>query len=424
MRISTAAMNEIKDGAEKSHSIECRPPKYIINLSLPPADRYKHLAQAYRDELCSLPGLFDEIIHDLSPKLSITTVRWLARRFLRRLHDREETEELRGIQQVTGIEMYLLVAFNVLLDLFMGCTSGGVRVSSQSGTTKMLHFRTLDWGMDSLRKIVVHLDFVKEAGGDVVASSITYVGFVGVLTGIKKASIDEGSHSLNRDHEQKPLSMSLNFRPTHDSSKWYSNLRFYMHHLSVLLGWAPSVSSLLRQCLLPYLYSTPMAGQSPSLSIVEQRLRTTKTTAAYLIFSDGDRTITVEQDYGKAVIKSSGRFVVTCNHDALQEKSEVFMTGSETATSDVLKVTGMEDLVAESISRKKMIQELWKASQQKQTGASFRELSKEGFPIATKKLFGWVNTYPITNEETHFAVVMDPKAGEIIWVNRYLTPIQ
>ncbi len=34
--------------------------------------------------------------------------------------------------------------------------------------TKMLHFRTLDWGMDALRKVIVHLDFVEKDGGHVI----------------------------------------------------------------------------------------------------------------------------------------------------------------------------------------------------------------------------------------------------------------
>lgn len=32
----------------------------------------------------------------------------------------------------------------------------------------MLHFRTLDWGMDALRKVIVHLDFIQKPGGEVI----------------------------------------------------------------------------------------------------------------------------------------------------------------------------------------------------------------------------------------------------------------
>jgi hypothetical protein len=39
--------------------------------------------------------------------------------------------------------------------------------------------------MDLLRQIVVQLDFVARDGGPVVARSVTYLGFVGVLTGVR-----------------------------------------------------------------------------------------------------------------------------------------------------------------------------------------------------------------------------------------------
>ncbi len=100
------------------------------------------------------------------------------------------------IHLVTGLDMHLLVAFNVLLDLFMGCTSGGVKLSVED---RMLHFRTLDWGMDPLWKVIVQLEYNRD--GVKVASVLTYVGYVGVLTGVRKA-----------------LSISLNFRPVHNAS--------------------------------------------------------------------------------------------------------------------------------------------------------------------------------------------------------------
>ena len=54
--------------------------------------------------------------------------------------------------------MYLLVCLNVLLDLFMGCSSGGAAVRDESGRSKMVHFRTLDWGMPTLRRVLIQLD--------------------------------------------------------------------------------------------------------------------------------------------------------------------------------------------------------------------------------------------------------------------------
>ena len=166
-------------------SLSSIPPTYTIDLSRPPAERYVAVAKDFKDQIHDLPELFDTVVSDLTV-VSVDTVKWWAKLLLRKLHSAEQTEELRGISRAVGIDMYLLVAFNTLLDLFMGCTSGGVKVADGQ-ETKMLHFRTLDWGMDPLRKITVNLEFVERPNGPVIARSVTYVGFVGVLTGVRYA---------------------------------------------------------------------------------------------------------------------------------------------------------------------------------------------------------------------------------------------
>lgn len=161
------------------------PPRYIIDLSLPPSERYVRLATDFKPLLESVPSLFDDVVHSFAPGISISTIRFLSRRMLRKVHSKEETEELKGISKASGLEMYLLVAFNTFLDAMMGCTSGGVRTKDRKSQLRMLHFRTLDWDMDILRRLVIQLDFVRHAGGAVIATSITYAGFVGTLTAVR-----------------------------------------------------------------------------------------------------------------------------------------------------------------------------------------------------------------------------------------------
>lgn len=117
-----------------------------------------------------------------------------ARIVFRRVHVSEEMEELRGISRAADVEVFLLVVFNVLMDFLIGCTSGAVLSSEHeldrglgSGKKKMLHFRSLDWQMEELRELLVVLEFVRSKSADpakVVARSITYAGYVGVLTGV------------------------------------------------------------------------------------------------------------------------------------------------------------------------------------------------------------------------------------------------
>lgn len=96
---------------------------------------------------------------------------------------------LRGMQHVAGVDVYLFVAFNVLLNLLMSCTGGGVRVYDQQGKRRRVHFRTLDWELDPVREVVAHFVFVRRPGGKImIVSSVTYTGFffVGILTEMKE----------------------------------------------------------------------------------------------------------------------------------------------------------------------------------------------------------------------------------------------
>ncbi|KAL8712373.1 MAG: hypothetical protein Q9225_006950 [Loekoesia sp. 1 TL-2023] len=372
-----------------------QPPNYTIDLSLPPAERYKKVAIDFKQEIQTLPTLFDDLVRELLPQVSIIRVRRIARFLLRRLYSNEETEEIRGIHEVTGIDMYLLVSYNVLLDLFMGCTSGGVRVEDRHKSARMLHFRTLDWGMDPLRKVVVCLDFVDKRGGTVIASNISYAGFVGVLTGVKKG-----------------LSVSLNFRPNHNVSSKLSNLRFYSHHVLVLLGFRPPIASILRQCLIPSKHpSNNIQCPGTSLEQIIKEVPLVKSTASYLIFCDGIRTFTMEKDLKTANVRSSNDFIVACNHDQAEETDRQPEDAENSKSDDALKATGMDILVEESTNRQMRLTKLWRNS------------AARNSTVTTKKLRGWIRKYPITNEQTHFATILDPTTGAIVWVERYLDPI-
>lgn len=369
-------------------------PRYTIDLSLPPAKRYQHVAADFKKEITSLPALFDDVIEGLGVGISMTTVHRVARLLLRRVHDKEQNEELRGIQEITGIQMYLLVAFNVLLDLFMGCTSGGIRVKPPSGDTRMIHFRTLDWGMDPLRKVVAQFDFVEKPGGLTVATSITYVGFVGILTGVRKG-----------------LSVSLNFRPNHDVSTRTANFRFYFHHLLVLLGVRPSISSLLRNSLLPCRNkSGGPRSAPPSIALIERQLPSTVATAAYLIFSDGKKTVIMEKDHRTAVVRSATDFIAITNHDEAEELAPQEWDEAQSRVHAALQWTGMEGLIEDSKSRKDCAAKLWKRSAKESADGKF---------VPQDKVIKWIKKYPITNEETHYAVIMDATEGKIVWIKRH-----
>lgn len=391
------------------------PPRFTIDLSLPPEQRYLEVCTAFKDEIQTLPPLFEEIVDGITRIISLKRLQWLCRIMLRRVYDEEENRELQGISRATGLEMYLLVCFNVLLDLFMGCSSGGVVVQDEKDemATKMVHFRTLDWGMPSLRRVVVQLDFKTERDGPVVASSVTYAGYVGILTGVRK-----------------DLSLSLNFRPNRNrKGEFWADLMYYWHLLMVLLGWRRSISSQLRQYLLPSLSKKDRNWvsrlYSDIIDSVSNERRTLSTTACYLCFSNEYETTIVEKDRKSAVVRSSNDFIVITNNDLAAKTEDEKSTDNRGAS---LFLGELEEIVQEAQDRRQCaehnfhnarVKKARKVSDQAHTGR--RKQLKALLDVGD--VVELVQKYPTTNEATHYACVLDAKEGSVRWCRRWMKPI-
>ena len=394
-----------------------RPPeanvqKHTIDLSKPPRERYKALAKTYYTKIQGLTPLFNSLLADLGiPPKRHGIVNKAANLLLRRVYTSVETAELKGIAEVTGMPMYLLVSFNVILDLLMGCTSGAVRAVKEdtpSAVSRMLHYRTLDWGMDPLRDIVVQLNFVRsksEKPSEIIAKSITYVGFVGVLTGVRPQ-----------------LSLSLNFRPVHNAATRGEQFRFYLHHLLVLLGLRQSISSILRQ----YLFPEKATDAAEGLDDISKSLPSKHTTAAYLIFSNGDETITMEKDFSTAIVRRSSTFIVATNHD---KEDRVSQPNATTPAGEhaviTAKAAGLAELLDESKDRMECIAKKWKdelRSRKRVASLVNGVFDESEVAIQAEKVIQWVSAWPTTNETTHYAVVMDPKLNQVVWAHAYANP--
>ncbi|EGD88262.1 hypothetical protein H112_04745 [Trichophyton rubrum D6] len=437
------------------------PPTFRIDLSLPPSERYVVLASLYRQRLRSLIDIFEELVSSLDGIISQKWVYRVAPILLRKLYTREETEEIKGISRATGIDLYILVSLNVFLDLLMGCTSGAVLTKLPHDTdSKMLHFRTLDWDMDDLRRLIVKLEYVRGLESNtVIATSVTYVGFVGVLTGVRRG-----------------LSISLNFRPNHNSGRFLANYRFYGSHLLVLLGMRRSISSLLRKYILSpdldHIRSRPWLDRilwrkrsripsKTTLDWIAENLPRVPTTAAYLIMCDGNSAIVFEKDHRSAVIQESSSFVVATNSDlarvslaSQKEEAVEYDKGHDDRIIDTSnEPLDLDDLIFLSGERRAHMQGAWeKKVKQKQEKPSTSHDYSTAEPILSQsgcqsgptvdcclnvsldlcgdnqvaampsEVTEWINGYPVTNEMTHFAAIMDPTLGQVVWLRRYLEP--
>ena len=211
--------------------------------------------------------------------------------------------------------------------------------------------------------------------------------------------------------------MSLNFRPTHDDSGRFSNFRFYFHHLLVLLGFQPSISSILRGYLLPPPSSTRIGV--PALESIKRDLPTVTTTAAYLVFSDGDNALTIEKDRKTAAVCAANDFIVATNHDR-KEKTTQFLK----ATHEDSFTTLLDNIVLGSMDRRNAVMKMWKKSLRGAKGNSSKKASTHEQNLTKDSIIQWMGTDPVLNDETHFATVMDPRDGKVVWTKRYIEPYE
>ncbi|KAF3213023.1 hypothetical protein TWF106_009599 [Orbilia oligospora] len=379
-----------------------RPPVYIVNLDLPPRQRYQEIGKDFKDQFLELTPLFDSILATLPYNKLIS---FIARVILRRVHNSEEQDEIKGLVDVTDIPLFLMIAFNTFLDTFMGCTSGAVRLAENPHATepssedrdKMVHFRTLDWGMDELRDFIIQIDYQKE--GKTIAHAITYAGFVGVLTGVRK-----------------DLSVSLNFRPTADEDTPRAKVAY--HKLLVLLGFRPSVSSQLRSFLLPRGKKHP-----PTFEEILQEFAKTPCTPAYVTLCNGSQAVFIEKDIRRAKMNISEEFISGTNHDTHTEAWKPEDYKGFALRTDAAAVGMALELLEDSQHRKTCITRLYEHTS-RPVPKTFRRRGRrkaEG-GIGMSNVVTWCQTWPITNECTHFSCVMDPKEGEISWVKYHPEP--
>lgn len=70
-------------------------PRFTIDLSLPPEQRYAEVCAALHDEMRGLEALFDEVVGSLAPWVPLVVLRWVCWGLLWGVHSKEESAELR-----------------------------------------------------------------------------------------------------------------------------------------------------------------------------------------------------------------------------------------------------------------------------------------------------------------------------------------
>lgn len=259
-------------------------PRAVINLDLPPTERWAELAAEYKEPMANMVNEFVDHISNFPGN------RW--EQFLMYMEVNQEMlldrmpngygDEIRGIQKATGIKMSSLLAFNLGYEIMGFCTS----VTAQDASGHMFHGRNLDFGLflgydtdagpnenfqwtntDLLRQTTVTTDFTR--GGEILYSSVSYVGYIGLLTGVRKGGVTVTVDTRFDDNYDQFLNAWLH-DPTDDASLLAQALRYQIEDDSVGTDFETYISRLGATRLVGPAYAIiggPNAGQGIVLTI-------------------------------------------------------------------------------------------------------------------------------------------------------------
>lgn len=182
--------------------IDLVPPQFTVNLDLPPKQRWQHVIKDREDVLKDLarcfPNLLKQQFNDIVGNIRKTVLRPLC--YMKPMHQLY-SQELAGMATLTsafGLTYGDLVLLNTALEYMSKCTS--VVVSTVEG---QIHGRTLDWDIPLLRKMTIVVTF--KSRGQPLFTGVTFVGCVGLLTGVRSTSAQrDGGFSISYNY-RKPM---------------------------------------------------------------------------------------------------------------------------------------------------------------------------------------------------------------------------
>ncbi|XP_063873355.1 LOW QUALITY PROTEIN: acid ceramidase-like [Scylla paramamosain] len=177
-------------------------PLYQVDLDRPPRDRWTPLVQA---KGVQMEALIDDVTQLVKKLFGERVLQFL----LSSLSEVTSTlpepykEEIEGISSASGLPVSTVTLYNIFYEIFTFCTSLVV----QDPAGHLYHARNLDTGVflgwdahnhtwkvaELLRPLTVRLQWT--LGGVTVFESLSFAGYIGVLTAVKK---DNFTFSLNK----------------------------------------------------------------------------------------------------------------------------------------------------------------------------------------------------------------------------------
>jgi acid ceramidase len=167
------------------------PPNYILNLDLPPSERWISIIKNYKNKLKPLVDFLNKSEQEEIGSTPASIMGSISSMISKVFTPTFIVEELEGIASITaeeGLTFKKLLMLNIGYSLITRCTSGIIEVEGLAP----FHIRNMDWEGQELKDLTINVEYQK--GGKTIFTSTQWIGNVGLLTGMRN---DSWSFSLN-----------------------------------------------------------------------------------------------------------------------------------------------------------------------------------------------------------------------------------
>ncbi len=194
-----------------------KPTEHIVNLDLPPKERWAFLVD-YKDELDALLQCYlndfegaDFIFESIGAyKNTVISKEYI-----------EETEFISSISKFSADQVLVANLYYDILKFYLGCTAFALETNDT-----VLHSRNLDWWTDNnlLSSQSKIFDFQRK--GRTVFKTIGWVGFIGALSGIKAGKFSVTLNAVfSKDSAEIAVPISFLLRDVLNSAESYQEAK-------------------------------------------------------------------------------------------------------------------------------------------------------------------------------------------------------
>jgi hypothetical protein len=341
------------------------PPEFIVDLDLPPENRWEKVLEWGTPLLQSVVYKFNR------PKDQSLWDNELMQGIERRYQfSNDQYAEMQGIANITGIPFDKIRDYNLVLTSQFGCTSGTVPLMEQP--SRLLHFRVLDPAI-ALPQLLIQAHFVRRRA--LVASAIMHVGHVAITTGVRKG-----------------LSISINTKKDYVRSygvrKWSRRYQWAMYD-----PWCIATRDLL------------LRESLPSLSTAKAELKRGMPDAYFSVVSDGRDAASLDGPNFEEQKWREPRNGVLVQGDHYPETDDKFILEGA--------LPGSLALMEQNAARVRRLESIIKQSMEENSDKG------AGAGVKIPDLLKWVTSPPVKQGITTLSCIMDPTEGNILWATTF-----